>query len=233
MLVALEVLRAIPVKVSVTEGNASEKDQLRGMLEAGGLYAIDRGYAEYLLFQQIIDAQSSFIGRIRDNAVWVPIQQRELRVEDKAAGIQHDTVVQLGGAQSGKALKQALRVVEVLTDTLDAQGQPETLLLATDRMDLDAHLVALGYRCRWSVGLFFRWLKCILGYRHLLSTTENGVAIQVYLAIIASLLISLWTQRKPTKRTFEMLRFYFAGMADEDEMLAHVKRLKQQNEHPQ
>jgi hypothetical protein len=77
---------------------------------------------------------------------------------------------------------------------------------------------------------FFRWFKCILGCRHLLSTTQNGVAIQVYLAIIASLLISLWTERKPTKRTFEMLCFYFSGMADEDEVLAHIKKIKKQNE---
>jgi hypothetical protein len=162
--------------------------------------------------------------------VWTLIEQRELSTEDKAAGIQRDLVVQLGGPQSGKALQQPLRVIEVLTEGRDAQGQPEMLLLATDRLDLEAHLVALGYRYRWSVELFFRWFKCILGCRHLLSTTQNGVAIQVYLAIIASLLISLWTERTPTKRTFEMLCFYFSGMADEDEVLAHIKKLKKQNE---
>ena len=47
-----------------------------------------------------------------------------------------------------------------------------------------------------------------------------------YLAIIASLLISLWTGRKPTKRTFEMLCFYFSGMASEEELLAHIAKLK-------
>jgi IS4 transposase len=97
-------------------------------------------------------------------------------------------------------------------------------------MDLEAHLVALGYRYRWSVELFFRWFKCILGCRHLLSTSQNGVEIQVYLAIIASLLISLWTGRRPTKRTFEMLCFYFSGMADKNELLAHIEKLKKQNE---
>jgi Transposase DDE domain len=230
MHIAFEVLPGIPVKVSLPEGNGSERDQLRGMLEAGRLYVLDRGYAEYVLFQDIINAQSSLIGRLRDNAVWTLIEQRELSNEDKAAGIQRDLVVQLGGPQSGKALQQPLRVIEVLTERRDAQGQPETLLLATDRLDLEAHLVALGYRYRWSVELFFRWFKCILGCRYLLSTTQNGVAIQVYLAIIASLLISLWTERKPTKRTFEMLCFYFSGMADEDEVLAHIKKIKKQNE---
>ena len=63
-------------------------------------------------------------------------------------------------------------------------------------MDLDAEFVALGYRYRWSVELFFRWL------------------------------ISLWTGRKPTKRTFEMVYFYFSGMASEEELLAHIAKLK-------
>src|ERR687887_278946 len=137
---------------------------------------------------------------------------------------------ELGCSKSGKVLKQPLRIIEVLTDKIDARGKPETLLLATNRMDLEAHLVALGYRYRWSVELFFRWFKGILGCRHWLSTSQNGVEIQVYLAIIASLLIGLWTGRRPTKRTFELLCFYFSGMADKNELLAHIEKLKKQNE---
>src|SRR5207302_7728458 len=67
MHLAFEVLRGIPVRVTVTAGNASEHDQLRALLQASRLYVIDRGYAEYQLFQDIIDAHSSFIGRLRDN----------------------------------------------------------------------------------------------------------------------------------------------------------------------
>ena len=120
--------------------------------------------------------------------------------------------------------QQTLRVIEVHTGKTDAHGRPEVLLLATDRMDLAAELVGLAYKYRWSVELFFRWFKCILGCRHLLSTCANGVQIQVYLAIIASLLISLWTGDKPTKRTFEMLCFYFTGWASEAELLSHIEK---------
>ena len=74
--------------------------------------------------------------------------------------------------------------------------------------------------------LFFRWLKCILGCRHLLANSRDGVTIQVYLAIIASLLISLWDGRKPTVRTLEMLQFYFTGWATEEELLAHLDSLQ-------
>jgi len=226
MHVAFEVLRGIPVKVTLTEGNGNEKHELRGMLEPDRLYVIDRGYVEYQLFQDILDRGSSFIGRIRNNAVWTVDEERPVSAKARAAGVRRDLVVRLGGDQSGAALKQPLRIVEVETGKTNSRGEPEIILLVTDRMDLDVELVALGYRFRWSVKLFFRWLKCILGCRHLLSHSQNGVTIQVYLAIIASLLISLWTGRKPTKRTFEMLCFYFSGMASEEELLAHIAKLK-------
>ena len=98
--------------------------------------------------------------------------------------------------------------------------------MASDLVDVDAAWIALGYRFRWTVELFFRWFKCILGCRHLLALDANGVAIQVYVALIASLLIPLWTGRKPTKRTWEMIQFYFTGWASLDELERHIADLQ-------
>jgi hypothetical protein len=58
-----------------------------------------------------------------------------------------------------------------------------------------------------------------------LSHRANGIEIQVYLAIIVCMLIALWTGRKPTLRTVEMLRFYFTGWADIEELEAHITKL--------
>ena len=82
-----EVLCGIPVCVSVTEGNGSETEQLRRHLQPGRLYVKDRGYADYQLFQDIIDAKSSFIGRIRENAVWQLIEERPISAKGCAAGV--------------------------------------------------------------------------------------------------------------------------------------------------
>src|SRR5215510_13727684 len=79
--------------------------------------------------------------------------------------------------------------------------------------------------CDCHIELFFRWFKCILGCRHLLSHSENGVHLQVYMALIASLLISLWVGRAPSKRTFELLCFYLSGWATMREVITHVERL--------
>jgi hypothetical protein len=77
------------------------------------------------------------------------------------------------------------------------------------------------------VELFFRWITWVLGCRHLLSQTANGVRRQVDVALIASLLISLWVGCAPTKRTYERLCFYLSGWASETELITHLERLHQ------
>jgi hypothetical protein len=74
-----------------------------------------------------------------------------------------------------------------------------------------------------------RLFKHVLGCRHLLSHRANGIEIQVYCAIIVSMLIALWTGRKPTLRTMEMLRFYFIGWANAEEVEAHIAKLQPLN----
>jgi hypothetical protein len=68
----------------------------------------------------------------------------------------------------------------------------------------------------------------VLGCRRLLSTQPAGIEIQAYCSIIACLLISVWTERKPTLRTYEMICHYFAGLACLDELVAHLAKLKPQ-----
>jgi len=218
-----EVFKGVPSRAKVTDANSSEKQVLRSMLEPGRLYVMDRGYAEYRLFQEIIDVGSSFICRIRNNADWRLVEERPVSEAARQAGVQRDLLVWLGCSQTASVLRQPLRVVEVAFT--DRNGKKVVMLLATNLLELEAELIALGYRYRWAIELFFRWLKCILACRHLLSLSENGVRIQVYLALIASILITLWSGRKPNKRMFERLCFYFLGLATESEVMAELLAL--------
>ena len=70
------------------------------------------------------------------------------------------------------------------------------------------------------------WLKCILGCEHWLAESPQGVAIQVYCALIASVLLALWSGRRPTKRAMEALRFYQLGLADDEELELLLHRAK-------
>ena len=220
-----EIFSAAPVRAEITAGQGCEKKSLRRMLEAGRFYVIDRGYEKFQLFQDIVDANSSFVGSVRGQTTWTVRHERELSDEARQAGVVFDAEVNLGGQKAEGVLTQPYRVV-ILQRSSARPGEDTRLVLVTNRLDLDAEMIALAYRYRWQIELFFRWLKCILGCKHLLSTSQNGVALQVYTALIASLLITLWTGRKPTKRTYEMLCLYFQGWASLDELTAHLNSLQ-------
>jgi len=216
-----DVLRGVPSDATLTPGASSEHNQLRVMLKADRLYVLDRGYAGYQLFRDILDAGSSFVVRVKDNTTFQVAEERAISAEARAAGVVRDVVIaKLGTDHHKDYLGQPVRLVIVRRQRPD--GTMEELWLVTDRLDLPAELVALAYRYRWTIELFFRWFKCILGCRHLLANDANGVAIQAYVALIASLLMVLWTNHKPTKRTWEMMQFYLTGWADLEETRASL-----------
>jgi hypothetical protein len=240
-----DVLRGVPIDVALTDGQASEKDTLAAHLRAACVYVVDRGYRDYAFFQQIIDAKSSFVARLQNNAAYEVVETRVLSGAARAAGVESDQVVWLGGRQSGVQLRQPVRLIKVHVKNPPAHSlkprgarvDPKTkqvrigeeefdLWLVTDRLDLTPEMVALLYRYRWQIELFFRWFKCVLGCKHLLAQSEQGIRIEIYAALIATLLIVLWTGRKPTKRTLEMLQFHFQGWASATEVDAHIASLK-------
>jgi hypothetical protein len=235
--VHFEILKGVPVKATVTEGNGNERDVLAEPLEPGRIYVLDRGYAKYRLLQTIRERDSHFVCRIRDNYVGQVCEERVLTAEAKTAGIARDCVMRLGSDSKDHELTTPVRVVEVICTAhrkrmhtgRGGPEQSETLAIATDLMDVEADVIALIFRYRWTIEIFFRFYKHVLGCRHLLSYNRNGMELQTYAAIIACMLISLWTGRKPTLRTYEMLCWYFTGMADEEELLAHIQRLQKHN----
>lgn len=221
-----DVLKGIPCDATLTPAACSEPRQLKAMLEAGRLYVLDRGYASYELLASIVAAGSSLVARVKDSTTFTAQEERSLDDAARQAGVVRDVVIsRLGTSHHKNHFKQQpLRLVVVQTQ--DRGGGSSELWLLTDRLDLPADLVAVAYRHRWSVELFFRWLKCVLGARHLVSHQQGGVTIQMYAAIIVSLLIVLHTRRKPTLRTFETIQFYLAGWVSDAEFDAHLASLK-------
>jgi hypothetical protein len=240
-----DLLKAAPVQATLTDGNRYEPEVLTEQLQAGRLYVVDRGYCDYDLLRAILDAESSFVLRLRSNAVYDVIEERAISAEAEALGIERDVIVHLGSQPCSQVRDQRLRIVRIhVPEQPDLPGQRKrnrvdaktkayrttstahTLLLVTDLLDVDVTLVALLYRYRWQIELFFRWFKKILEADRLLCESQNGMTIVTYCALIASLLVTLWTGRKPTKRTYEMLCFYWAGWVDEDELTVHLEALK-------
>jgi len=220
--VAVEVLTGLPVDATITAGNGSERAEWRKMVRPGGFYVADRGYVDYSLMRELDALPCRFLVRLQDNAVFEPLEPRPVSEAAKALGVAGDVVVKrLGTEKHNPLLKRPWRVV-TLERPGRKVGEVDRWTLATNDVEMDADLVALAYRYRWQVELFFRWLKAILGLRHLILESPAGVALQVYAALIASVLIAARTGLKPTKRTFEMIGFYLSGWATADEMAAHL-----------
>jgi hypothetical protein len=219
-----DVLKGVPADATLTPAAGSEPAALAGSLQPGRLYVLDRGYANYELFATIIDAGSSLIARVKDNAAFVVEEERPLDAAAETAGVVRDVVLsRLGTSHHKDHLRRPMRLV--IVRVVNREGEATELWLITDRLDLDAELVALAYRYRWTVELFFRWLKCVLGARHLIATNRNGVTLQMYAALIVSLLIALRTGRKPTRRTFEMIQYHLLGWVSDEEFDAHLRAL--------
>jgi len=233
-----DIQRHVPVKITITDGNGDEREVLADNLESGRIYVKDRGYASLALFQQILNNNSSFVCRVRDNAVYECLEEFELTDDALSAGIVFDKKVRLGcNDKTKKQLSVPIRLIAIKCTphkkrykiSRGGPEQGEMLLIATDMFDLQTDVIALIFRHRWAVEIFFRFFKHVLGCRHLLSYNQNGIELQTYAAIIACMLIALWTGRRPTLRTYEMLCWYFTGMADEEELMAHIAHLQKQN----
>ena len=245
--VQFEVLKGAPSQVEITPGSVGENLRLKETLQAGRLYVLDRGYRDFDLLQKIVEADSSFVIRLGENAVFETLEEKALTPESVKAGVKSDRIVRLGGKATRKKLDRPVRLVEVQVPESPPRGlkypvkkvsskktfrrplgQAYTMLIATDRLDLPADVIALIYQHRWKVELFFRVLKSVLGCRHLLSDCIKGVSIQVYCALIASLLLAEYTGLKPSKRTYELFALYLQGWVEDDELARELAQLKKQ-----
>ena len=212
------ILKDAPEDAIITEGKASETEALRQMLLPGQTNVGDRGYGKsYRLFRAIDQAGAFFVLRLKDDAVIEVEETLPISAADQQAGVVRHAWVYLGATPQLRSMR--LRLVEVRMDG-------HRLLLVTNHSleQLSAELVALVYRRRWSIELFFRWIKCILGTRHFFAESENGVAIQLYLALIAGLLLQLFVGERPNRRVMDLLQFYFLGWATAEELTTLIPK---------
>lgn len=236
-----DIDRHVPTRMEVTaainSGKSEEKHNLRQRIEPDHCYVMDRWYAQFSLFNDIVAAGSSYVCRIRDNSnLSEVVEQRPLSDAARQAQVLGDMVVTLGATcKAHSRPSHPTRVVLVHATPHQKTGGRKggtagppsdgILRIATNLLDVPAEIIADIYRHRWAVELFFRFFKHVLGCRHLLSTDPVGIQIQAYCAIIACLLISLWTGGRPTLRSYEMVCLYLQGWADLDELMAHLESL--------
>ena len=211
------VFDQVPQDWTITPANVCERKTLKSKARPGDFYVADRLYSDdYAFLGRMVREKIDFVLRLPPSAVRLGASaQRELTAADQSAGVVSDRLEELGLRHEGAPL----RVVEI-------HHGKEQFVLVTSRQDLPAELIGLIYRYRWQIELFFKWLKSILGSAHWLAESPRGTAIQIYAAMIASLLLMLATGKRPTQRQREAIALYLANFVTETELLRELNLQK-------
>jgi hypothetical protein len=212
-----------PTSATVTTGKICERVVLRASARAGEFYIGDRYYGgDYTAFEHLRDQGCGFVLRVRNNALKQVIEEHTLSTEALKQGVQLDARVILGregdqGPWRMVAFQRPMMKEQVI------------LIVSQECDELSAEEVMELYRHRWQVEMFFRWLKCLAPCRHWFAHSQQGVTLQVYLALIEALLLAELTGEKPNKRMMELLQLHQMGWASDADLaagLAHEQAVR-------
>jgi Transposase DDE domain len=243
-----DVDRHVPGPWELTDprntGRSDEKSVLRRNLAAGHTYVMDRWYAQFTLWNDVKAAGGSYVCRVRDNSAYDVLHERPLGEAAAGAGVISDQVVEIGlSKKPAERADHPTRLVCVRCTPHSKRGKGRrkgggagsrggqtgpasdgVLRVVTDLLDVPAEVIAFLYQYRWTIEVFFRFLKQTLGCRHLLSTRREGVEIQVYAAVICCLMLNTLTGRKPAKWTVTLMALYLQGLAGEQDVLRELNK---------
>jgi hypothetical protein len=214
----LDVATWLPEVIAVSGSESSEAESAVRCITPGAIHVYDRGIFSFELIQQQDQAHAFFVHRLREPGPRCPKflgeAPRPLTAEDQAAGVLSDTVGRLAGSEHRRAPDLVLR--EVIVHSPDEPGGVVRLL--TNLLEIEAWAIALLYRYRWHVELFFRWLKCFANFAHLISESRSGILLSFYVAVIGVLLMYLHSGAKPSKYAFSLLGLVASGAATLEEI---------------
>jgi hypothetical protein len=178
----------IPTFISITSGKVHDVNILDEILpEAGAFYVMDRGYVDFERLYVFTLSAAFFVVRTKSNVL---LQRRYSRSVDKTTGVRSDHTVILTAIDSAKAYPDALRRISYL----DVETRKRFKFL-TNNFTLPALTIALIYKARWQVELFFKWIKQHLRIKSFYGTSENAVKTQIWIAVSVYVLVAIVRKR--------------------------------------
>jgi hypothetical protein len=223
------VLRFVPTQAQVDgKSRGSESAAFVGTLESGVVYLADRNFVDYDFLRAVIGLESDFVVRLKSSTNVVVVSAvRELSTRDTEAGVLEDQQVTVPGSRwtEGLPADVPLRLVTVF----DPVRQEQVRLLTT-LTEVPACIIGQLYRHRWAIELFFRWLKCVAKVKHLFSESANGITMQFYIMIIATLLMYLHTGSRPSVYSFVMLGSAASGNLVLEKVPEALERIARERE---
>lgn len=178
----------IPTFVRITDGTVHDVNILDEILpEPGAFYVMDRGYVDFERLFRFTLSSAFFVTRTKKNVL---LQRRYSHPVNKSTGVRSDQTVILIATGSVKAYPDALRRIRYV----DAETK-KRLTFLTNNFALPALTIALIYKCRWQVELFFKWIKQHLRIKAFFGTSENAVKTQIWIALSAYVLVAIVRKR--------------------------------------
>lgn len=186
--VMLAVNTELPAFCTLSSGKRHDVKFLDDIAFLSGCYYVfDRGYFDCVRWWRIHQAGAWFVTRQKCNTRFYVCESRRV---DKTTGLRCDQTIRLNSARTRKGYPAKLRRIRYY----DADNKL-SLVFLTNHFELPASVVAAIYKRRWEIELFFRWIKQHLRLRGFFSNNPNGVAVQVWSAVCAYLLVAIAKQR--------------------------------------
>jgi hypothetical protein len=214
-----DVVTQVPAFIHITEAFVNDMNAMDVIpYETGAYYIFDRGYVDYTRLFRITLLSAFFVVRAKSNLKFERIYSNKV---DKTTGVMCDQIGKLMGFYVSKEYPEKIRRVKFY----DIETQ-RTFVFLTNNMELSALEIALLYKNRWQIELFFKWIKQHLKIKSFWGTSENAVRIQIYSAIITYCLVAIvGVELKIDRSTYEILQILGISLLDKTpvkELLANL-----------
>ncbi|MGI9278138.1 MAG: IS4 family transposase [Endozoicomonas sp.] len=186
-----------PTFFELTTAKVNDRKAAQNLpIMAGVTYVFDRAYDDYSWYYEMTNQGTLFVGRMKSSAVYTVIETREITDDF----ILEDQVIRLSSDKARKDCPTDLRRVKIRREE-----DGKLLVFISNDLDRTAAEIAVLYKSRWQIELFFKWIKQNLKIKRFIGRSENAVKIQILTAMIAYLLLRLVQLNYPVKSTLQQI----------------------------
>ena len=203
-----DITTQIPAFIHITTASVNDMNAMDIIpYESEAYYIFDRGYVDFTRLYKITNHSAYFVIRGKTNLKFERMYSSKV---DKTTGVRSDQIGKLTGFYVSKQYPEKLRKVKFYD-----KETKRTFVFLSNNMELTAEQIALLYKNRWQVELFFKWIKQHLKIKSFWGTSENAVRIQIYTAIIAYCLVAIvGYELKINRSIYEILQVLGISLLD-------------------
>lgn len=219
----LDIRGSIPAFFDMTSGKVNDVNYLDQIVfEPGSFYIMDRGYVDFGRLHRIHESGAFFVTRAKRK---MRFERRYSNPVDKTTGVLADQIIFLTGTDTPEKYPDTLRRIKYR----DAETKRVYVFL-TNNMIVSASSIALLYKNRWQIELFFKWIKQHLKIKSFWGRSENAVKTQICIALCTYLIVAILKKRLGIKQNlYEILQILSVSLFDKNGLVELFSERKLQN----